>query len=115
MLAVFDIDGTLDAAPAVFLSMMQALRAAGHHVAIATGSSTDTVTQEDIDRKESYLEHLGFGEAYDTLMVFPDPDISDEKVTWLEEAHADLLVDNKKGTAKKAPCLTLVPWKTRVK
>lgn len=113
MLAAFDIDGTIDADPAVFLSLMQALRAAGHSVAVLTGCSEETVTPEAVTKKQEYLQSLGVGQAYDQLVVFAEPP-TEEKAKWLKDNHADVLFDNSKNNAKASPCLTLVPWQTRV-
>lgn len=112
MLVAVDVDGTIDAAPTTFLSLMQALRAAGHRVVVVTGCSAPTVTPQDLEDKATYLQNLGLGEAYDELVVIADP-VVDAKVQWLKDNEADLLIDNRKATAKAAPCLTLVPWATR--
>ena len=112
MLACFDIDGTLDADPTLFLSIMQAFRAAGHRVAVLTGCSSEAVTAEDVTDKETYLAQLGLGAAYDQLAVFSDPPHK-AKGEWLLEHNADILFDNSKQNAREAPVLTLVPWKTR--
>lgn len=113
MLAAFDVDGTLDANPPVYLSLMQALRTAGHRVVIVTGCSCGKVEPQDILDKTEYLQHLGLGECYDQLVVLADP-APENKAEWLKANHADLLIDNSKENAKLAPCLTLVPWQTRV-
>lgn len=113
MLAAFDIDGTIDADPAVFLSLMQALRAAGHSVAVLTGCSEEEVTEADVAKKQEYLQSLGVGQAYDQLVVFADPP-TEAKAKWLKDNHADVLFDNSKDNAKASPVLTLVPWATRV-
>ena len=112
MLVACDVDGTVDAAPTIYLSLLQALRAAGHRVVIITGSAAPTVTQQDLTDKATYLQNLGLGEAYDELVVIADP-VVDAKVQWLKDSHADVLIDNKKETARAAPCLVLVPWATR--
>jgi hydroxymethylpyrimidine pyrophosphatase-like HAD family hydrolase len=116
MLVAFDIDGTLDANPPVFLSLMQALRAAGHRVAVLTGCSGPKVTPENIVGKEEYLQKLGFGAAYDQLVVFPDPP-AERKAEWLKTNKADVLIDNSIENVKAAAdyCLCLVPWQTRIK
>lgn len=114
MLVAVDIDGTIDADPAVMLSLMQALRAAGHMVVVVTGSSETTVTPNEVAKKKQYLQSLGVGKAYDQLVVFPDSDIANAKVKWLTDNKADVLIDNKKSTAREAPCFALVPWQTRV-
>ena len=113
MLAAFDIDGTLDADPPSFLTIMQALRACGQRVAILTGCGGEEPTPEDIAEKTDYLAKLGFSEAYDQLVVLGNP--TDElKAEWLKDNGADVLFDNSKKNAKASPVLTLVPWKTRV-
>lgn len=112
MLVAVDIDGTIDAAPTIFLSLMQALRAAGHRVVVVTGSAAPAVTEQDLQDKANYLQQLGLAEAYDELVVVADP-TDETKTQWLEDNGAALLVDNKKANAKAAPCLTLVPWQTR--
>ncbi len=112
MMVAVDIDGTIDSAPTIFLGLMQALRAAGHRVVVVTGSAAPTVTEQDVQDKAGYLAQLGFGEAYDELVVLADP-VVESKPQWLSDNGADLLIDNKKATAKAAPCPTLVPWKTR--
>ena len=114
MLVAFDIDGTIDADPPVFLSLMQALRAAGSTVVITTGIAGPTVVPQDITDKATYLQALGFGQAYDQLVVLPEPH-DENKAAWLKANNADLLVDNDKENAKAAAgvCQILVPWQTR--
>lgn len=112
ILVAVDVDGTADAAPTIFLSLMQALRAAGHRVVVVTGSSASTVTQDELEAKATYLQNLGLGEAYDELVVIADP-APEDKAQWLKDNGADLLIDNRKATCKIAPCLALCPWQTR--
>ena len=116
MLVAFDIDGTLDANPPIYLSLMQALRAAGQRVVVVTGCSNAKVEPQDILAKTEYLQNLGLGEAYDQLVVLADP-APENKAAWLKANHADLLVDNAVANVKAAPgsCLCLVPWATRIK
>jgi hypothetical protein len=115
MLVGVDIDGTVDADPPVFLSLLQALRAAGHRVVILTGSSADTASTEDLEQKKQYLQSLGLGEAYDQIVVFGDP-TSQLKAEWVEANGCDLLIDNDRGNAQAAcgECLVLLPWASRV-
>lgn len=116
MLVGVDIDGTIDADPPVMLSLLQALRAAGHQVVILTGSSEpEQVVPGDVQQKEEYLQSLGFGAAYDQLVVFAKP-AADLKAKWLKDNKADMLIDNSKKNVKAAAgvCLCLVPWQTRI-
>ena len=114
MLFVFDIDGTLDADPSVFLALMQSLRAAGHRVAVATGYS-GPVTPEAIAHKREYLANLGFGKAYDQLVVFANPP-TEAKAQWIKDSGADCLIDNDRANAQASSgnCLVLLPWASRV-
>jgi hypothetical protein len=116
VLAAFDIDGTLDANPPLYLSIMQALRMAGHRVVVVTGCSCPKVEPQDIIDKTEYLANLGLGECYDQLVVLADP-APENKAEWLAVNKADLLVDNTVANVKAAPgsCLCLVPWATRIK
>jgi hypothetical protein len=114
MLFAFDLDGTLDADPEVFLALMQALRTSGNRVVVATGYS-GPVTPEVITAKKEYLATLGFANAYDELVVFADPP-TEAKAAWLKTNRADCLIDNNRANAEvvSANCLVLVPWATRV-
>ena len=116
MLCAFDIDGTVDAFPAQFLAIMQALRCAGHSVVVLTGSSDD-VTPEVVAHKAQYLNELGLGDAYDRLVVLPRPHV-ENKVAWCQAHNVEVLFDNRKETARAlaetGTTLALVPWQTRV-
>ena len=116
MLVGVDIDGTADADPPVFLSLMQALRAAGSRVVILTGVAGEAqVTPADVAAKKEYLQGLGLGEAYDQLVVFGGPHVQ-EKAEWIKNNGVDALIDNDRGNAQAASqyCLVLLPWATRV-
>lgn len=114
MLVAFDIDGTIDAAPNEFQSLMSSIRASGNDVVILTGCSRETVTQDDIETKTQYLQSLGVGNCYDSLVVFSHPP-AEKKAQWIKENSVDILVDNSKENARAAMqyCLVLVPWATR--
>ena len=114
-LVAVDCDGTADAAPTIFLSLMQALRAAGHRVVVITGDSATIVTQQSLEDKATYLQGLGLGDAYDELVVIADPP-HEAKAQWLKDNGADLLIDNDRQNAElaSASCLVLLPWATRV-
>ena len=116
MLYAVDIDGTIDAFPAAFLGMMQALKACGHAVHVVSGVDAPVVTQQDMDAKAAYLVSLGCGEAYTRLVLVPDPH-AENKASYLREAGADMLWDNSKANAQAAIdiCPVLVPWQSREK
>lgn len=112
MLVAIDLDGTADAAPHVYRKLMEALRVNGHRVAVLTGGP-GVLTPQVRAEKEQYMTHLGLGDCYDQLEVFSNAGISAAKDRWLRREGADLLIDNRKRTARGAPCLALVPWATR--
>lgn len=110
----FDIDGALDSDPPLFLSLMQALRAAGHNVVVLTGCSSPRPTATDLQEKQQYLRSLGFGHAYDKLVVFGDPPHK-AKAKWCKRHNVDALVDNSVRNAQLASdyCTVLLPWNTK--
>lgn len=115
MKVAFDIDGTVDADPSVFQSLMMALKSSGNQVIILTGCSSPTPTAADKKAKAEYLESLGLGDAYNQLVVFGDPPHK-SKAKWCKKNKVDLLVDNSVQNAKLASkyCLVLVPWNTLI-
>lgn len=114
MLVAVDVDGSADSDPATFGSVMQALKAAGHQVAVLTGASSDHVTKNDLAEKCGYLNSLGLGHCWDQLVVFGDPPHK-AKAKWCAKHGVDLLIDNSTKTAKAAAgaCTVLVPWATK--
>jgi|SRR5215472_12098444 len=115
MLCAFDLDGCIDAFPREFQSIMSALKAAGHRIVVVTGTADVAATEQVFHEKAEYLASLGCGECYDQLIVVahPSEDVADMKADVLEDIEASVLFDNRKKNAKKAPCLTLVPWQSR--
>ena len=111
MKVAFDIDGTVDADPAVFQSLMAALKASGNQVVILTGCSSPTPTAQDRQKKVQYLNSLGVGKDYDQLVVFGDPPHK-QMAKWCKKNKVDLLIDNSVQNAKLASkyCLVFVPW-----
>lgn len=111
MLVAADVDGSVDSDPATFGSLLAALRAAGHHVAILTGSSTAHPTAQDCADKVAYLKALGCGACWDTLVVFPNPPAV-AKAQWCRANGVALLLDNDLANAKAAAPYTtvLVPF-----
>lgn len=118
-----DCDGTIDAAPRQFQSMMSALRAAGHVVTVVTGNSSPQVNAQDFAEKANYLNQLGCGECYDDLVVLAahpageTNDLHDRKAQWLMENHVHCFIDNSKQNCKAAVKagvpLVLCPWASR--
>src|ERR1035441_2707483 len=97
-----DIDGVLDAFPAVMLMLCSALVASGNHVYIITGVEEDTVTKADVTNKTSYLTGLGFGKGtYTSLIVIPKPH-DDNKAKEIADNDIALLIDNNKDNVKAA-------------
>lgn len=111
MKVAFDIDGTLDADPTDFESLMAALKAAGHQIVVITGASSKKVTQQDYEDKANYLNELGLGNCYDELVVFGDPPHK-AKAKYCKKHNVALLFDNSVKNAKLASkyCVVLVPW-----
>lgn len=93
-----DVDGTVDAFPAVFDSLAAALEAAGHKVYVITGVEADTVTQADVEAKQGYLKSLGFT-AYTAIYVCPTPHDT-HKADLVKQLDIALLIDNSKANVK---------------
>ena len=74
MRVAVDIDGTVDANPREFQSLMSSLMAAGHIVSVVTGTSDGPPTQADYDNKAAYLTNLGMGQCWHDLTVISHPD-----------------------------------------
>lgn len=111
----FDVDGVLDENPAMFASLMNALRAAGHRVTILTGCSAKVPTQQDFQEKAQYLKSLGMGSAWDDMVVFGDPPHK-AKAKWCKKNHLDALVENDVQNANRASkyCTVLVVWNSLI-
>ncbi len=115
MKVAFDIDGTVDSDPAVFQSLLMALKAAGHQVIILTGVSSETVSPSDVESKKQYLNSIGLGKCYNQIVCFGDPP-HQAKAQWIKKNKVDLFVDNSAANAQLAAdhCLVLVPWNTLI-
>jgi hypothetical protein len=113
-----DVKGTADAFPHQMSELMSALKAAGNGVVILTGVEKDRVGQADVDTVRSYLDQCGITPAmYDQIIVCPRPHPK-HKVQAMKDNDIDLLVDNKKSSARKATkagLMAMVPWATREK
>ncbi len=112
MLVAMDIDGCLDADPVNMGSLMAALKGAGHRIAILTGASGPP-TQADVEAKRNYLNELGMGALWDTLVVLPRPPHK-AKARWVRRNGVDLMFDNTMANAKHASkyCTVLMPFNT---
>ena len=122
MRVAVDIDGTLDANPREFQSIMSALMAAGHIVSVITGTSDDSPTQQDFDNKCAYLTNLGMSECWNDMTLLSrssTQDLAVLKANWLVVNGCDVFVDNSIANIKAASmagiALCLVPWASRVK
>lgn len=120
MIVAFDLDGCIDAYPREMQSLMQSLRAAGHHVEVVTGVESSEATETTLEEKATYLASLGCGECYDRLVVVAyDPtslEVAANKVAYLQSIGCHTLVDNTKANAQaatEAGILALVPWGAR--
>lgn len=114
MLVCLDIDGTIDADPVSFESLMSALTAAGHRVVILTGCSSKKPGPRDLADKRRYLNSIGVGHCYDEVVVFGDPPHK-AKAKWLKKHNADILIDNSVKNAQLAAsfCTVLMPWNNK--
>ncbi len=110
----FDINGTIDANPVLYESLMSALMAAGHDVVVLTGCSEPTPTQADVAEKAHLLNTLGVGHCYKTLVVFGDPPHK-AKAKWCKKNGVDMLIDNSVKNAQLAAkyCTVLLPFATK--
>jgi hypothetical protein len=119
--AIFDIDGTIGAAPTQSQEIASALIAAGHRVGVLTGTSNNPVTQEDWDNKANYLNSLGFGESYHDLTVISNQvlgGLAQAKADFLSANGVDIYIDNSQSNAQAAVeagvAFVLVPWASKV-
>ena len=123
MRVAVDIDGTVDANPREFQSLMSSLMAAGHIVSVVTGTSDGPPTQADYDNKAAYLTNLGMAECWHDLTVISHPggnnDLAATKAQWCVDNGVDCLIDNTIANVKAASqagiSLVLVPWASRIK
>jgi hypothetical protein len=119
MKIALDLDNTIDAAPKQMQSLMSALKSTGHDVTVLTGSSSEPMTEQDWQDKANYLNGLGCGACWDSLVVLShaNGDTADLKAKWCKDNSVDILIDNSKDNAKAATAagipLVLVPWATR--
>lgn len=114
----FDTKGTLDAWPKELGEMMTALKAAENIIYVITGISAPHVSEDDVTVAKAYLSKIGITPAmYDHLVVCPAPHPT-SKAAAVKEYGIDVLIDNKKATAKKVSklgCLALIPFSTEEK
>ena len=114
-----DLDNTIDANPLQLHTIMQSLKAAGHYVAVVTGTGDSIVTQQEWQRKCDYLTSLGCSSCWNELVVIAHPNapVEEVKAKYLKDNGYDALIDNSKDNAKEATKagvpLVLVPWASR--
>ena len=119
MKIAFDLDNTIDANPHHMQSLMSALKAAGQHVAVVTGTGDDVATEAEWKRKFDYLASLGCSACWNELIVLAHDGkpIEEVKAAYLKDNGYDILFDNSKDNAKEATKagipLVLVPWASR--
>lgn len=121
----FDLDNTLDIAPAAMQSLLGALKAAAHQITIVTGSSDPVPDATVWGNKQEYLRANGFDSLYHWLVVIGDPPHQRKadfcaNGGWALGVHGkrervpkvDVLVDNSLQNARLASkhSLVLVPW-----
>lgn len=96
-----------------FASLLAALRAAGHRVAVLTGASSDHPNQQDWQDKAHYLTSLGMANDWDTLVVFPNPPHK-PKAKWCRKNAVSILFENDAKNAKFAAeyCTVILPWQS---
>lgn len=121
MIVAFDCKGTLDAFPKQLGEMMTALKAAGNIVYVLTGTSGDTVTDDQKLELRGYLASIGVvPDMYTDVLAVPEPH-PDNKAQACADFNIAVLFDNKKSTADTinqatgGKTLVLVPWATREK
>lgn len=114
MKVAFDLNGTIDADPVAYESLMSALMAAGHQVVVLTGCSAPKPTPKDYQEKAQLLESLGCGKCYDKLVLFGDPPHK-AKAKWCKKHGVDILIDNSVKNAQLADkfCTVLLPWNNK--
>jgi hypothetical protein len=116
VLIAVDIDGTIDAFPGEFQTILSCLRASGHYVVIISGGDSDPVDQTQLDGRVQQLTALGLADAYDEIVLVPQPH-DEAKATFCKARQVDVLFDNSKKNAKAyaATCNgpAFVPWQTR--
>ena len=120
MRVAVDIDGTLNAAPAQFVGLLSAIKAAGYRVSILTGAADNPITQSTFNDKSNFLNEMGLGQCWDDMTVLSSMgDLAQTKAKWCSDNSVDVLIDNSIPNAKAAVAngipLVLVPWASRVK
>jgi len=104
MIWCFDLDGTITEWPSYCRALMCALRADGHEVHVLSGWKGEQVTNSVIRDKQALLQALNVAHCYDKLAVVaqPDNDVARQKVEYMRQVGAHVLVDNDKGNCKAA-------------
>lgn len=112
-----DLDGTIDAYPAIFKQLITQAIANGDQVYIITGIHGNTIQQADVDAKTAYLTLLGITQ-YTKLVLTPNP-IPDNKVKAIQENNIAVMYDNNlaniKAITKNTNCIALLLYNTKIK
>ena len=113
-----DVEGTIDAAPAVFASWLNAMKGSCEtYVVTGMGGQGDAANYAGV---AAYLSALGVGpELYEGIAIISGDakEKAQAKASWLFDHGTDIFIDNDKGNAQAAieagiP-LVLVPWASR--
>jgi acid phosphatase class B len=103
MIWCFDLDGTITEWPSYCRALMCALQDAGHEVHILTGWKGEVVTDAVIRDKQALLDAFQIT-CYSKLVVVAQPEnnVADQKVEYMRQSNAHVLVDNDKENCKAA-------------
>lgn len=104
MIYCFDLNGTLDRWPLELGPIVKALHLYGEEIHILTGHPGHRVTPDVVEYKRRQLEDLGLGSSYDKLVVVAGPNniVYPEKVKYMKQVGASLLMDNDSANIKAA-------------
>jgi len=118
--AVFDLDGTISAAPRQMCALMSGLRSQGWRVAVLTGTGDGIPgTPDGLKAKEAKLRSFGCEECWDELVLFDatNAELATQKAAWCAANGVEISVDNTKANAKAVTkagvAVALVPWASR--
>lgn len=118
--AVFDLDGTISAAPLQMCALMSGLRSQGWRVAVLTGTGDGIAADPaGLKAKEAKLRAFGCEDCWDELVLFDATNaaLAKQKAAWCAAHGVQIMVDNTRRNTKAATkvgvAVALVPWATR--